>query len=158
MTGGRQPATPLRRWLIAWVGGALIGIGNGVARQVTFARRVDERTAHQLSALTAIAAFAGYFTLLQRRWPLSSTREAVKVGSAWSVLTVAFEFSFGLVVARQSWKSLLADYNLARGRTWPLVLAWIAVGPAVIRRLQGHCREPVSAATETRPGQRTAAS
>ncbi len=25
------------------------------------------------------------------------------------------------------------DYNLAPGRTWRLVLAWIAVGPAVMR-------------------------
>lgn len=53
-----------------------------------------------------------------------------------SGLTVAFEFGFGRLVAKQSWHELLGDYDLRRGRTWPLVLAWIAVGPAVVRRLQ----------------------
>jgi hypothetical protein len=69
---------------------------------------------------------------LQRRWPLRTHSEAVRVGTAWVALTVAFEFSFGRLVARQSWEELLRDYDLAHGRTWPLVLAWIAAGPAVV--------------------------
>jgi hypothetical protein len=28
---------------------------------------------------------------------------------------------------------LLADYDLRKGRLWPLVLAWIVLGPAVVR-------------------------
>jgi hypothetical protein len=51
-------------------------------------------------------------------------------------MTVGFEFAFGRLVAKQSWQDLLADYNLARGRTWPLVLAWIAAGPAVVPGLR----------------------
>jgi hypothetical protein len=114
----------------------VIGIANGVAREATFAKRVDERTAHQLSTLTAIAGFAGYFALLQRRWPLASTHEALEVGGAWLILTVAFEFGFGRLVAKQPWQALLADYNVAKGRTWPLVLAWITFGPAATAKLQ----------------------
>jgi hypothetical protein len=53
----------------------------------------------------------------------------------WLALTVAFEFVFGRLVAKQSWSDLVADYNLARGRTWPLVLAWIAIGPAAMARV-----------------------
>ena len=55
---------------------------------------------------------------------------------AWLGLTVAFEFGFGRLVAKQSWEDLLSDYNVARGRTWPLVLAWIAAGPAAVREIQ----------------------
>jgi hypothetical protein len=29
----------------------------------------------------------------------------------------------------------LVDYDVAHGRTWPLVLAWIAVGPAAAREI-----------------------
>lgn len=137
MNRGPRPARAVRRWLVAWVGGAVIGVTNGIAREATLAKRFDERTAHQLSTLTAIGGFAGYFALLQRRWPLSSTREALDVGGAWLALTVAFEFGFGRLVAKQSWPELLADYDLARGRTWPLVLAWIAVGPAAMATLHG---------------------
>jgi hypothetical protein len=124
-----------RRWLAGWVGGAVLGIANGIAREATLSKRFDERTAHQLSTLSAIAGFAGYFALLERRWPLASTREALSVGGAWLTLTIAFEFVFGRLVAKQSWSDLVADDNLAKGHTWPLVLAWIAIGPAAITRI-----------------------
>ena len=53
-------------------------------------------------------------------------------------MTVAFEFGFGRTVAKQSWEELLDDDNLAEGGTWPLVLAWIGLGPAVVRELQAR--------------------
>jgi hypothetical protein len=129
-----------RAWSIAWVGGAKIGIANGVAREATYAGRVGDRTAHNVSALTAIVAFAGYFSLLHRRWPLASERDALEIGGRWVMMTVAFEFAFGRLVAKQSWRELLADYNVAKGRTWPFVLAWIGVGPAVMRRARSRSR------------------
>jgi hypothetical protein len=39
------------------------------------------------------------------------------------------------VVPKQSWSDLVTDYNLATGRAWPLVLAWIAIGPAAMARV-----------------------
>ena len=129
--------TVAKRWLVAWVGGAAIGVANGIVREAAYGKRLDERTAHQVSGATAIGAFAAYFDVLQRRWPLPTTREAFGVGAGWLALTIAFEFGFGRLVARQSWEQLTADYNLAKGRTWPLVLVWIAVGPATVRELTG---------------------
>jgi hypothetical protein len=126
------------RWLLAWPGGAVIGVANGVLREATYGRHVPERAAHQLSGATAIAAFALYFSALDARWPLRDTREAVEVGMGWLALTVAFEFGFGRLVAKQSWDELLADYDLAEGRTWPFVLAWIAAGPAAVRARRGR--------------------
>ena len=127
-----------RRWIAAWGGGALIGVANGVLREATFAKVLSERAAHAASGATAVMAFAGYFSALQRRWPIPTTGEALTIGGSWLALTVAFEFGFGRTVAKQSWEELLDDYNLAAGRTWPLVLAWIALGPAVVRELQAR--------------------
>jgi hypothetical protein len=100
---------------------------------VSYKDRVGELRAHQLSTGTAIAFFAGYFEWLARRYPLASTREALEVGTAWLALTVAFEFGFGRGVAHTSMDELLADYDLRKGRRWPLVLAWVVLGPAVVR-------------------------
>jgi hypothetical protein len=122
-----------RPWILAWGGGAMIGVANGVLREATVGRVLSERAAHAASGATAVAAFGGYFSVLQRRWPIPSTRDALAIGAAWLGMTVAFEFGFGRAVARQSWDELLADYDLTDGRTWPLVLAWIAAGPAVTR-------------------------
>jgi hypothetical protein len=124
--------TVTSRWLVAWLGAAAIGVSNGVLREATYGRRLSEGAAHQVSTLTALGGFTAYFGALQRRWPTSSREEAVRIGALWLVLTVAFEFGFGRLVAKQSWDDLLSDYNIARGRTWPLVLAWIAAGPAVV--------------------------
>jgi hypothetical protein len=123
----------MRQWRVAWLGGVLIGVGNGVLREATYARRLGERAGHNVSGATGVAAFAAYFQWLQRRWPLPSRRVALAVGGEWLAMTVAFEFAFGRLVAKQSWGELLADYDVRAGRTWPFVLAWIAVGPEVTR-------------------------
>jgi hypothetical protein len=130
-----------RTWMLAWLGGPLIGIANGTLRELAYKHRVGEQTAHQISTGSAIALFAGYFELLARRRPLSSTREALEVGVAWLALTVAFEFGFGHYVAHTSWRELLADYDLRKGRLWPLVLAWIALA-AVVRARRGRAGNP----------------
>ena len=122
-------------WLAAWAGGALIGVANGVAREATYGRWVKAQTAHLLSTLVGIAALAGYFWMLHGRWPISTNGDAFRIGGAWLGMTVTFEFAFGRLVAQQSWEELLSDYNLRRGRTWPLVLGWIAVGPVATRGL-----------------------
>ena len=125
--------SPRRTWLVAWLGGPLIGIANGTLRELGYKDRVGEPTAHQLSTASAIGLFAVYFELLARLRPLTSTREALQVGGAWLALTIGFEFGFGRGVAHTSWDELLADYDVRKGRLWPLVLAWIALGPAVLR-------------------------
>jgi hypothetical protein len=130
----RSARTIPQKWLLAWLGGVAIGVGNGVAREATYGRRLGEEAAHPLSALTAVAAFAAYFHLLQRRWPLRDRSEALKIGGAWLALTVVFEFGFGRIVAKKSWRELTADYDVARGRLWPLVLVWIGLGPEIARR------------------------
>jgi hypothetical protein len=97
----------------------VIGVANGVGREATFARCFGERTAHNLSALTGIAAFASYFSFLQRRWPLASDRDALKIGGRWLLMTIAFEFVFGRLVAKLSWRELLADYTSRRAARGP---------------------------------------
>ena len=134
--------SPRRAWLLGWLGGPLIGIANGTLRELGYKDRVGERTAHQISTGSAIALFAGYFELLARLRPLTSTREALQVGAAWLALTIAFEFGFGRGVAHTSWDELLADYDVRKGRLWPLVLAWIALGPALLHAAHERCGKP----------------
>jgi hypothetical protein len=127
-----RPGSSTSRWIAAWPGGALLGVLNGTARQMLYARRTGDRTAHQLSTATMIALLAAYFVALDRRWPLQTRAWALRVGSAWLALTAMFEFGFGHWVAKEEWSELLADYDLAQGRLWSLVLAWTALGPLAV--------------------------
>jgi hypothetical protein len=136
----RSPREIAARWIAAWGGGAAIGIANGMAREATFGRRLEKRTANQISALSGIGAFAVFFWRLQRRWPIAKNSDTLRIGAAWLALTVVFEFGFGRLAAKKSWRSLIDEYDLRKGRAWPLVLAWIATGPAVVRGLQRELR------------------
>jgi hypothetical protein len=131
-----------RRWRLAWLGGPVIGIANGVTRELVYKDAVGELTAHQLSTVSALGLFAGYFWWLQRRYPLADDRAALRVGGFWLGLTVLFEFGFGRAVDGKSWDALLRDYDLSTGHVWTLVLAWLALGPCVVRRLQDHVQVP----------------
>jgi hypothetical protein len=95
---------------------------------------MSEQRAHQASCVSAVGAFAIYFQALQRPWPLKSREEALTIGGIWLALTTIFEFCFGRLMARKSWPELLSEYNLAKGRLWLVVLAWIAIGPEITRR------------------------
>lgn len=125
-------------WTVAWLGGSVLGVANGAIRELTYKRRFGERTANQLSTVSLCALLGGYFALLQQRRPLGTRREALEVGAAWAVLTAAFDFGLGRYVDHKSWHELLRDYDLPSGQLWPLVLAWIAVGPLVARELSGR--------------------
>lgn len=128
----------LRRWVAAWVGGSVLGIANGVIRELAYKDRVGELTANQISAGTLIVLLAVYFWVLEKRWPIPTMRCALTIGATWVVLTVLFEFGFGHYVDGKSWSELLENYNLAEGHLWILVLLWIALGPAVMRKWRGH--------------------
>jgi hypothetical protein len=119
-------------WIAAWVGGAAIGVANGAARELTYGRHVPEPVANRISAGTATAAFLAYFRMLQRRRPLRSRREALLVGGTWVSLAVGFEFSLGRAQGKE-WRELTAEYDLAHGRLWPLVLVVVLIGPELTR-------------------------
>jgi len=128
-------ADPFVWHILAWPPMIIVGIANGLLRQVLFAKPLGEQRAHQLSSLTAIVFFGTYIWLLNRWRPLESTGQALLIGGIWLFLTTGFEFLFGRYVAGHSWRELLHDYNIAKGRLWLLVLLWICIAPYLFYRL-----------------------
>ena len=74
---------------------------------------MSDLTADQISAATLVALLALSFWVLERRWPITTTRRALEIGTAWVVLTALFEFGFGRYLDRKSWSELFENYNLA---------------------------------------------
>ena len=124
-----------RVWMTGWVGAVGMGVVNGAVRDRTYGRHWGEASAHRVSTGTLIAALLPYMRWLERRAPLPGNAAAVGVGVSWAVLTVVFEFGLGRARGL-SWAQAAADYNLARGRLWPLVLVALAFGPVVARKLR----------------------
>src|SRR5690606_18552684 len=82
------PTPNRRRWLAAWLGLAALGVGNGIARVALYEDAVGDRPAHQISTVTLMLLIAGYAWMLQRAWPLTSSRLAWQVGAAWALMTM----------------------------------------------------------------------
>ena len=127
--------------LLAWVPMIIIAIANGLLREFTYGKHLTELRAHQVSTVTAIALFTLYIWGLLRLWRFKFDLQALAVGLTWLLLTVTFEFGFGNWVAGHPWNSLLHDYNLAAGRLWALIPAWVAIAPWLLHRLQRQRRE-----------------
>jgi hypothetical protein len=74
----------MRRWTVAWLGAALLGVFNGATRELAYKDRLGDTRANQASVATLVALLAFYFSSLQRRWPIGSTQEAASIGATWS--------------------------------------------------------------------------
>lgn len=114
----------------------LLAILNGALREKLYGPHMSELLAHQLSTVSLMALLAAYLWLLTGFLRIESAGQALAIGMLWLVLTVAFEFLFGHLVMAHPWQALLRDYNLAKGRIWPLVLLWTAAAPYVFYRLR----------------------
>jgi hypothetical protein len=128
-------------WLLGWLGAAALGVTNGAVRQVVYQRWVGARAAHYVSTAGLLLLLGAYIRLLARRWPIRHPRQALLVGGAWSALTVLFEFGFGRGVARESWTTLLQQYDVRRGYVCMVIPVWMAVAPRFLA--VRTCRSPI---------------
>jgi len=126
----------LARAGLGWLAILLLAIVNGALRQAVLIPRIGERAGHVVSTLLLCAIILG------ATWPLLSwirpaaARDAWGIGALWLGLTVAFEFVAGHYAFGNSWETLLADYDVAQGRIWILVLVTTVLAPVLVRAWQ----------------------
>jgi hypothetical protein len=125
-----------RRALWAWLVMAVAMSANGVFRELILTPRFGERRSSVASAVIGIALIQLIAWQALRTAPSRSRGELAGIAAVWLFLTLGFEFTFGHWVDHKSWTELLANYNLARGRLWPVVLATIVAAPFVWGRPQ----------------------
>ena len=120
------------RGVVAWCVLMLMAVANGTLRVTLLNPRLGEPVAHVVSSL-----MLSLFILLLA-WVLvpwagpQSAGAALALGGLWLLLTLAFEFGFGHFVAHKPWRELLADYNIAAGRIWVLVLLTTFLAPLIV--------------------------
>ena len=118
-------------WLLLLIG----AIVNGGVRQAFLVASLGESRAHVVSTLLLCSLIFGIGWVASGWLDLRSAGEAWLVGVGWLLLTIAFEFLAGHFLFGTPWPTLLADYDLSRGRIWILVLIVTALTPPVTRWL-----------------------
>ena len=122
-----------KRALGVWGLLTLAMVANGVARLYLLVPLLGVRGAELASAAIGVALILAITRPFIRSLNFVSPLEYGEIALSWMGLTVAFEFGFGHYVAGASWSALLANYDLLEGRTWPVVLAFVAASPFIWR-------------------------
>jgi len=124
------------RVALAWIGILVLAILNGALRQGLLIPRFGEHVGHIVSTLLlSILVLAAAWVLMPWVRPLT-VRDAWFIGLLWLVLTLAFEFLGGHYLFGSPWERLLADYNVAQGRIWVLVLISTLLAPVLVHALR----------------------
>ena len=121
----------LFRAVLIWCEILALAIANGAAREALLVPRFGDTIAPLISTivLSMLVVVAGSLAM---PWiGPGSAGDAWAIGGLWVALTLGFEFLAGHFIFGKPWKQLLADYNLAAGRIWLLVLVVTLVTPIV---------------------------
>lgn len=116
------------KYLLLWLPMLVIAIGNGALRELLIKKYVNDHTAHQISTVTLLLLFALYIFMIIKKFPPASSSQALLIGFTWLLLTLVFEFGFGLA-GGNPFQSLLGEYNLFKGKLWILVPLWVTIAP-----------------------------
>jgi hypothetical protein len=123
------------RAVVIWLLQLAFAVVNGVVREGVLLPYLGPGTGHVVSTFFLCAAIL-IITLLTIGWIApATTASALRLGLLWVGLTLAFEFGAGHYLFGHPWERLLADYDVAAGRIWPLVLVTTLLAPVLARRL-----------------------
>jgi hypothetical protein len=122
--------------VLTWVLMIPVAILNGIFRESVIRPRVGELRAHQLSVVTGSTGFVALvFALWRGEAGRIEDRDLFRMGAAWVVATILFEFGFGHYLRGFSLEALLHDYNVRAGRLWVVVLLVILFSPLLVKRM-----------------------
>lgn len=117
-----------------WLALLALAMLNGAARVALSQRRLGQERARQLHTVLLALAALGLAVPFVRAQGVAQAGPLWGLGAAWAGLTVVFECAAGRARGLP-WREILADWNLARGRLWPLFLLSLAATPWCAARL-----------------------
>jgi hypothetical protein len=121
------------KYLLCWFPMLFLAVLNGTARDLWYKKYVSELAAHQMSTFSLIILIGLYCYLVVKWFPPNSKKQALTIGIVWTLLTLTFEFGFGLLRGN-SWKQLLHAYDFTEGQIWILIPIWLAITPSIVYR------------------------
>lgn len=122
---------PVMRATLVWLLILVLAVLNGAFRDMLVSPWLGDPAGHIISTLI-LSSLILTMAWLTAPWLRPDTAQtAWGIGAFWFVLTLAFEFIAGHWLFGSSWDKLLADYNVLRGRIWPLVLLITLAAPAI---------------------------
>jgi len=112
-----------------WSAILVLAILNGGLRTILIVPKIGEQAGHVLSTIILCGLILSVSRISISWVGPNSQLENLQIGLFWVLLTVGFEFLAGHYAFKKSWETLLAEYNIAQGRIWILVLITNLLAP-----------------------------
>jgi uncharacterized membrane protein YraQ (UPF0718 family) len=101
----------------------VVALVNGYVRNATYEKSLGNKGAHYVSVAVVVGASCAVAYVMMHWFTVPPGQsDAIGIGLFWVFLSLVFEFGIGHYIARMSWKKLLEDYDLSRGKVLILVL------------------------------------
>ncbi|MBU1191979.1 MAG: hypothetical protein KKE76_09720 [Gammaproteobacteria bacterium] len=122
--------------VLVWAGILVLAVVNGAVREAVIIPALGLPYALILSGVLLMLLIF-LVTYLSLPWlDTRKTTQLIVIGFGWLCLTLAFEFSFGLLQGK-SISELLDAYTFNDGNIWPLVLLATASAPYLAAKFRG---------------------
>lgn len=126
------------KWIkitLIWICFIPIAIINGGFRDYLLDKYLPENISLAISGIILSGLIFVITMLLLPRIKRLSEKDCVKIGVQWMLLTVVFEFYFGLS-SGSTWSELIEAYNPLKGNLWILVLLSTFLSPMWVFKSQ----------------------
>lgn len=110
-----------------------IPIINGILRESWYKPKIGELYTNIVGVFILSSVWILYTYLFFKNNIFNfSVGKLFLLGFIWLAMTLIFEFGMGILAGR-SWDYMLADYNILKGRLWPLFLFVVFWSPFILR-------------------------
>lgn len=124
----------LTRILVTWLALSVVMTANGIFRELLLKRWMSEGAAGWVSVALGVALLLIGTRIGFRGIPADyPTASLLLVGAFLIALTVAFEFTIGMLGDRKSFAELAQAYAFWHGEPWPYVLVVLGLTPLIWR-------------------------
>ena len=126
----------LLRAIEVWLVISAVEVVHGVARTTLLEPIVGDFPARQIAVFSGSAIIIATTFIFMRWLSPASTQDCLMIGTAWVVMTLAFELILGRFVMDLTWERIFSDYDLIRGGLMPLGLVVMLISPLIVFRLR----------------------
>lgn len=126
----------LLKSFLVWLLIIPLAVFNGALRDMVLAPKLGKHLALPVSGLLLCLLIMLVATLILPRIIHGSSKVFWRTGLLWMMLTIAFEFTFGLATGG-GFTQLLAAYDITTGNLWSLVVLFTGIAPWLGAKIRG---------------------
>jgi hypothetical protein len=118
-----------------WAGILVLAVANGVLREAILIPKFGKTPGLALSGILLSVLILAVACVTLPWLDVHASSELLAIGLGWLLLTLVFEFSFGLLRGKPM-TEILQAYTFKDGNIWPVVLLVTALSPWIAARLR----------------------